>query len=78
MKLGIRAKLFLLSLGLILVPVFVSYAYLRGALEESTLASVRSDLRVRARLVAHELGDSTARSPDQWQAMGQNTGQRAG
>jgi two-component system phosphate regulon sensor histidine kinase PhoR len=77
LKLGIRAKLFLLSLGLILVPVFVSYAYLRGALEESTLASVRSDLRVRARLVAQEIGDSKARSPDQWQALAQILGQRA-
>lgn len=77
MKLGVRAKLFLLSLGLIILPVFASYAYLRGALEEAMLGSVRTDLRVRVRLVAQEVGDAPPRSPAEWQALAQLLGQRA-
>lgn len=77
MKLGIRAKLFLLSLGLIVLPVFASYLYLRGALEQAMLSSVRSDLGVRARLVAQEVGDSPPRSPQEWQDLAQLLGKRA-
>jgi two-component system phosphate regulon sensor histidine kinase PhoR len=77
LKLGVRAKLFLLSLGLIIVPVFASYAYLRGALEEAMLGSVRTDLRVRVRLVAQEVGDAPPRSPAEWQALAQLLGRRA-
>lgn len=77
MKLGVRAKLFLLSLGLIVLPVFASYAYLRGALEEAMLTSVRTDLRVRVRLVAQEVGDAPPRSPAEWQTLAHLLGQRA-
>lgn len=77
MRLGVRAKLFLLSLGLIVASVFAGYSYLRGALEASLLESVRADLTVRARLVAREIADAPATSPESWQELARDLGQRA-
>ena len=77
MRLGVRAKLFLLSLGLIIAPVVASYAYLRGALEDSLFRSIRADLHVRARLVAREVGDAPGASPEAWQSLARDLGQRA-
>jgi len=50
--LGIRSKLFLLSLGLIAVSLASTYAYLRPTLDEVISSRIESDLKVRLRLVA--------------------------
>lgn len=80
MRLGIRAKLFLISLGLILVSVVAGYVYMRGALESAVEAAVRGDLAKRAELVA--LQASTLDAPmDDWRAwdrLADELGQRAG
>jgi two-component system phosphate regulon sensor histidine kinase PhoR len=52
LKLGIRAKLFLTSLGVIAVSVVVAYAYASDRLERELTDRVRAELIVRARLVA--------------------------
>ena len=52
MKLGIRAKLFLTSLGVIIVSVIVAYGYSSDRLERELTARVRAELIVRAKLVA--------------------------
>ncbi|MBL9002963.1 MAG: HAMP domain-containing protein [Myxococcales bacterium] len=52
MTLGIRSKLFLLSLGLIAVSLASTYAYLRPTLDEVISSRIESDLKVRLRLVA--------------------------
>ncbi len=51
MKLGIRGKLFLFSLGLIVLTVVVAYGYMRSALEAQVEQSVHDDLVIRADLV---------------------------
>ena len=79
MKLGVRAKLFLISFGLIAVSVVVAYTYLRGALEEALIANVRTDLDLRARLVAREANGRSALPNDMsaWQELARDLGQRA-
>lgn len=77
MRLGVRAKLFLLSLGLIIASVIAGYAYLRGALEDALLQSVRTDLHVRVKLIAREVSDARAGSPEEWQLLAQDLGKRA-
>jgi two-component system, OmpR family, phosphate regulon sensor histidine kinase PhoR len=52
LSLGIRAKLFLISLGLIVVSVVIGYAYSSRELERRMTDEIETDLRVRARLVA--------------------------
>jgi two-component system phosphate regulon sensor histidine kinase PhoR len=51
-KLGIRSKLFLVSLALISVSVFATEAYLSRSLETQLTARARAELVVRARLIA--------------------------
>ena len=69
MKLGIRAKLFLISLGLIALSVLVAYVYARAQIERDATLRVRSDLVVRAQLVAaragEELADEAVLGPEQ-------------
>jgi two-component system phosphate regulon sensor histidine kinase PhoR len=79
LKLGVRAKLFLISLGLIVVSVAVSYAYLRPALESSMIEGVRRDLDVRARLVAREASSQIASLDDTaaWSVLASDLGTRA-
>jgi two-component system phosphate regulon sensor histidine kinase PhoR len=52
-RFGIRGKLFLISLGVILASVVASWAYLSRALERDLSDRMRSDLAVRAQLVAN-------------------------
>jgi two-component system, OmpR family, phosphate regulon sensor histidine kinase PhoR len=77
--LGIRAKLFLVSLGMIVACAVASYVYLRTALEDALLESVRTDLSVRARLVAREAGELPATMDDfsAWEALAQDLGRRS-
>lgn len=79
MKLGVRSKLFLISLGLIAASIVASYLYLRSALESALLDTVHADLDVRARLVAREASDLPAPLSDQnaWDALADDLGKRA-
>ena len=78
MKVGIRLKIFLVSLGLILASVFVADAYLTRAIERQVIGEVRSDLFVRAALVARDAAapipaDERAR----WDALAHELGAAA-
>ncbi|MCA9598522.1 MAG: PAS domain-containing protein [Myxococcales bacterium] len=80
MKLGIRTKLFLISLGLIVLTVVVSYAYARSTVDKALTEQVRRDLAVRATLVAHDAQKLRAPLDDRakWDAFAGEVGQRAG
>ncbi|HNI59161.1 MAG TPA: HAMP domain-containing protein, partial [Pseudomonadota bacterium] len=69
MKLGIRLKLFFLSLSLIALSLGISYGYLRRTLDANLTTQIEQDLTQRLRLVAHSA--ETARlqpsDPKRWQ-----------
>ncbi len=77
MKLGIRSKLFLLSVGLIAVSCIAAYGYLSTALDRFLTDSIRDDILVRLDLVRHDVGalsiplDDTAA----WDAVADTMGQ---
>jgi two-component system phosphate regulon sensor histidine kinase PhoR len=54
-KLGIRLKLFLVSLALIGISVVAAEIYLSDALEHQLTDRIREDLLVRCRLIAHRV-----------------------
>ena len=58
MKLGIRFKLFLVSLLLIGISVLTAEIYLSNALEHQLTERIRGDLLVRARLIAQRVAAS--------------------
>ena len=58
MKLGIRAKLFLVSLALIGIAVLATEAYLSRALQSQLTERIRADLVVRARLIAERVASA--------------------
>ena len=60
-KLGIRSKLFLVSLALIGVALIAAEFYLSRTLEAQLNEGIRADLLVRARLVAQRVAESPAR-----------------
>ena len=64
MKAGIRLKLFLYSLALISFSILAAEAYLSRALENQLTERIRSDLLVRARLVAQRVASQTAALDD--------------
>lgn len=51
MKLGIRTKLFLISLGLIVISLAIGYGYLTPVLSRALIQRISSDLSVRLDLV---------------------------
>ncbi len=79
MKLGIRAKLFLISLGLIALSLLVAYVYARAEIERDATVRLREDLVVRTHLVAARaevapfLLDDFAR----WDALADDLGRQA-
>jgi two-component system phosphate regulon sensor histidine kinase PhoR len=79
LKLGIRAKLFLISLGVIVVSVVVAYAYSSDRLERELTDRVRAELIVRAKLVALGAESSYALWEDhaRWHALAHDLGLRA-
>ena len=79
MKFGIRAKLFLISLGVIAVSVVVAYAYSSGRLERELTNRVRAELIVRAKLVALGAASSFALWEDKprWHELARELGRRA-
>ena len=79
MKFGIRAKLFLISLGVIIVSVVVAYAYSSDRLERELTERVRAELIVRAKLVALGAESSYLLWEDKprWHELARDLGQRA-
>ena len=75
----IRAKLFLISLGVIFVSVVVAYAYSSDRLERELTDRVRAELIVRAKLVALGAQSSYALWEDEprWHDLARDLGQRA-
>lgn len=57
-RLGIRSKLFAVSIVLIALSLLASEVYLTGALERQLIEGIRDDLLVRARLVAGQAAAS--------------------
>jgi two-component system phosphate regulon sensor histidine kinase PhoR len=79
LKLGIRAKLFLTSLGVIIVSVVVAYGYSSNRLERELTDRVRAELIVRAKLVALGAESSYALWEDhaRWTDLAHDLGARA-
>ncbi len=79
MNLGIRSKLFLVSLGLIAASVVAAGLYLSTALDRSLTERVRADLLVRAQLVARDASVTVAKAGDRraWDALADELGKRS-
>ncbi len=79
MTLGIRAKLFLISLGLIVASVVVGYIYSSRQLERQMTEDIESDLRIRARLVADRAREANESLEELhgWQSMAEELGRRS-
>jgi two-component system, OmpR family, phosphate regulon sensor histidine kinase PhoR len=65
MKLGMRGKLFLLSLGVIAATVLVLNVYVSTELRTAIRDRMAADLEIRARLVVHGLASHPDRVDDQ-------------
>lgn len=78
MKLGIRSKLFLVTLALIAVSVVVADAYLNSALDADLTERVRADLFVRLNFVEREASSSDASLDDRasWDRLADDLGRR--
>jgi two-component system phosphate regulon sensor histidine kinase PhoR len=80
MKLGIRAKLFLLSLGLISVSLLTADIVLTSALDRLLTGRIRGDLQVRASLAEREASlraRSELRPDPAWETLAKDLGGRA-
>ncbi len=79
MRLGIRARLILISLGLILCSDLVAYAYMRPRLEQILTDSIRADLSSRANLIVDQARQHGAPTSDlaSWDALADELGDRA-
>ena len=79
MRLGVRGKLFLVSLGLIAAAVTVADVYLTNALDRQLTDRIRDDLLVRAALVAEKAGSTPATLNDHaaWDAVADEFGRLA-
>lgn len=71
MKLGIRAKLFLLSLSLIALTLGITYGYLRRTLDANMTTRIEQELREKLRLIAHtaEQTQLSSADPRRWQEL---------
>jgi two-component system phosphate regulon sensor histidine kinase PhoR len=77
MKLDIRAKLFAVSLGLILVSMIAAEVYLRPAIETNLTDRIRGDLLVRLALIEDAAAVVRDMSPTTWDALADRLGPRA-
>ncbi len=79
MTLGIRGKLFLVSLGLITLSVIAADAYLTIALRENLTERIRDDLFARLRFIEHDATSLGAALDDlpAWDALADHLGRRA-
>jgi two-component system phosphate regulon sensor histidine kinase PhoR len=80
MKLGIRAKLFLVSLGLIAASMVAADAFLTTALDADLTKRVRGDLFVRLRLMERDASLNEAPLDDRaaWHRLAHDLGRRSG
>jgi len=69
MKLGIRSKLFVLSLSLIALSLAISYGYLRRTLDANLTTRIEQELAQRLRLIGHavEQAQLAPSEPKTWQ-----------
>jgi two-component system phosphate regulon sensor histidine kinase PhoR len=79
-KLGIRLKLFLVSVALIAISVIVAYVEISAGVEEELTSALREDLAARAGLVAREAERSDAALDDleAWDVIADSLGASAG
>ncbi len=79
LRLGIRAKLFLLSFTVIAISIGASYLVLRSLLDTLFTGQVAGDLAVRAELLSREASLQTADTDDiaQWDSMADVWGKTA-
>ncbi|MES1172418.1 MAG: hypothetical protein ABUL77_04200, partial [Bacteroidota bacterium] len=79
MRLDIRTKLVLVSLGLIAVSILVLEAYLRPQVEQEIVAGVRADLFARLTLIERDVAARASQglSPGEWDALADEMGARA-
>jgi two-component system phosphate regulon sensor histidine kinase PhoR len=70
-KLGIRSKLFILSLVLVGISTLLVFAYARVDLESKSVQTIERDLRTRLNLGALEVKDLMTRDPNfaEWQSI---------
>ena len=78
-RFGVRLKLFLISLGLIVVSVIAADAYLTRSTAEQVTDGIRADLFVRAALVAREAATKSLGDRDfaGWDALADGLGHAA-
>ncbi|HEY5960341.1 MAG TPA: ATP-binding protein, partial [Polyangiaceae bacterium] len=71
MKLGIRSKLFILSIALVGISTLLVFAYARADLESKSVQSIERDLRTRVNLGALEIKDWMTRDANftEWQPI---------
>lgn len=71
MRLGIRGKLFLLSLGLIALSLIIGYGALRPTLDHLVTQRTQEELQQRLRLVAHtaEQARLSVQEPQAWRSV---------
>lgn len=79
MKLGIRSKLFLISLGLVVLSVLVAYFTARSWIESDTKSRIWDDLAVRAELVAQaaSIPEAAIEKLGGWDAFADRLGEQA-
>jgi two-component system phosphate regulon sensor histidine kinase PhoR len=75
-KLDIRAKLFVVSLGLIAISMIAAEVYLRPAIETTLTDRIRDDLLVRLALVEEAARGAQDMSPATWDALADDLGPR--
>ena len=78
MKLDIRAKLVLVSLGLIVVSILVLEAYLRPLIQQEIVDNLQTDLFARLALIERDAAGAAAPGPADWDALADDLGARAG
>lgn len=79
MKLDIRAKLVLVSLGLIVVSIVVLELYLRPLIQQEYVDSLRADLFARLALIERDAAAKSAGTiADDWDVLADDLGARAG
>jgi two-component system phosphate regulon sensor histidine kinase PhoR len=79
LSLGLRAKLIIVSVGVISLSTIVAYLYLNSELAHGLTQRIRQDLTTRAALVAFEAGEraSSMESRERWDAFADALGARA-
>ena len=79
MKLDIRTKLVLVSLGLIAVSILVLETYLRPLIQQEIVDTLRTDLFARLSLIEREAAaHATGSRANEWAALADDLGVRAG